>query len=281
MANFKVVLNFSQGGSTWGEQYYRTASDLNTASGFDNEFRLRALRMKHPSTRLTKIRVSEVTNNRNSVVVPNTVRVAASSSAPDVVATAAVCKLVSLATGASREVWIRGLIDSQVFRDEATGNDIPQGALPANLTAWIASLSANGFSVRSLQKINGTSITYKKLNQIVIAADGTVTFTAETGWTLSSSGRVILSQLDKKLFPALNGHWKIYNVSGTTFTVSYRSHLAAGTYPLYSGRTRPEEFDYGGINASRSGFAYFGTRQTKNVSTGSRGKRSTQVLRSA
>lgn len=280
MANFKCVFQFTQPDKGFSEVYYRTASDLAAATVFDLETRRRAVRFRHKLTVLRAIRVSEVTNNRNAVVI----RVNRSTDSigikePDICSTAAVYTLNAPTTGARRQVWFRGLNDGDVLRDASNGADLPSADLISGIESWVRTLANNGFTVRALAKIDGVTIRYTNVTNIIVDANGIVNLTFPAGFTPTFSNRVILSQFDQKLWPGLNGAWFLTNVSTGVYTIKYKSHLPAGTYIITKGRSRPEEFTYGAISANLSDFNKFSSRDTGRNPTGGRGRRSTKFLR--
>jgi len=280
MPNYKCVFQYTQPDKGFSEVYYRTASDLTEAARFDLESKRRAVRFRHALTVLRAIRVSDVLNNRNSVVV----RIGMSSDytgiyEPDICSTAGVWTLNAPTTGARRQVWLRGLRDGDVLRSNTTGADLPSAVLVSQVDQWLQTLSRSGFTVRALTKIDGVTVRYTNISLIQVGAGGLIQMTFPTGFTLTASQRVILSQLDPKLWPGLNGAWKLTLVTGTTYTLNYRSHLPQQTYEIVKGRSRPEEYTYGAISYQLSDFNKFSSRDTGRNPLGGRGRRAAKILR--
>jgi hypothetical protein len=282
MAFFKEIWQYTQAEHGFTEVYYSNATNLSQAADFPSTQINLALAMRDRLTFLRKIRVSDVANNRTTVVIPiNRAGTATSSEGPDVCSTTAVVTLSSTSVGSRRQLWLRGLNDADVMRFNGSGLDNISPILRAGINAWIAYLARTGYVIQSLRKLTVPPNAYSRVISITVATPGAVTVQMAAGWSATSTNRVILSQIDQKLFPGINGHWAISNVASTVFTIAYNSHLANGTYTLTKGRSRPEEYEYGAITAGISGFNKFGSRDTGRSPLGGRGRRSSLVHRSA
>jgi hypothetical protein len=280
MAQFKVVVQYTQTDSGFAEQYYREAADLAAASVFPTTLINAMIQTKCGPTVLRKIRVSNVANNRESVVIPVNRPSPFTTLNPDVVSTAAIVTLNSPSIGAKRQLWIRGLVDSDVQRAVGSGLDQPHASLLGEISALITRLNENQFRVRALTKINPPGVVYTDIAKIVsVEGAGEVTIRMAAPYVLPSPARVIITQVDPKLFPGLNGHWTIQFVDTLNFKIRYRPHVF-GTFDLAKGRWRPEAYVYGAIDPATSGFSNFGSRDTGKSPLAGRGRRSALLIRS-
>lgn len=281
MAFFKEIWQYTQGDRGFTEVYYSIASTLASAATFPTGLINAAINLRNELTVLRKIRISDVANNRSSVVVNINRSPTVAGDGPDIVSTSAILTLNAPETGARRSLWLRGLDDGQVKRDPITGVDRPTAGLQTAMNTWIRQLANAGYHVQSLKKLGTAPLIYARISSITVSGPGSILLTMPTGFELTTSKRIILSQIDNKLFPGLNGHWAATAVTSNTLTVGYNSHLANSTYLLTKGRSRPEEYQYGPIVASVSGFNKFGSRDTGRSPLGGRGRRGTRLSRSA
>lgn len=279
MAVYKMVFQFTQPDKGFSEVYYRVASDLAGAAEMDLDFRQRAVRFRTNLTVLRKVRISNVANNRDAVVVNINLSTDVPIQEPDIAGAAGVYTLVSTSPSGRRSVWFRGLNDNSIKRNQTTGVDVPGAAFTTGVQDWLNALATQGFVIRMLTKVDGITTRFTPITSIVVSSTQFVEVNMPVGWTLNASGRVIISQLDEKLFPGLNGHWTAQNVVGTSFTVAYKSPLPAQTYFLTKGRLRPEEYVTGAISSTLSTFNHFSTRDTGKNPLGGRGRRSTKLRR--
>lgn len=283
MANFKVLFGFTQPFYSWKEGYYRFGSTVGAAATVDSFFIGAMMAFRHPLTVLTSMTVSDVTNNRISILRtfnrPGT-RVISGDN-PDVANTAARVKLTSAAIGSSRSIWYRGLSDGDVKRDPATGRDAPSATLTNLISTFLFQLQDRGFENRRLTPINGTSSTKVPIASIIVDAAGGTTITVPGAFGLPASRGVVITRLDQKDWPGLKGFFTIPNVASVNYPINYKAHKAAATYLVPIGFMRSGGYDYGGINADLSAFSKFTSRKTGGSPLAGRGRRSTGVRRSA
>jgi hypothetical protein len=282
MAIFKLILQYTEGDKGFQEVFYRPGVSAADAANVGTSFITASLRCRSPFTVLRKIHASDVTNNRVSVVVPiNRARVTSFPGTPDLAGVAAVCTLVGISAGANRRLWLRGLIDDDTLRNASTGVDNPSPVLRENIGLYIQAMSDIGLQIQFLKKLGTPPLVYTTIASVERTIAGRVTIHTVDAWAPTASGRVILTLLDQKLWPALQGAFAASAIDDHSFSVAYNSHLANGLVPVTKGRTRPQEYDYTFIQATLSGFDHFGTRDTGRNPLGGRGRRSVRILRSA
>ena len=282
MPNFKVVFVYSNAPEKgFSEVYYRTASQLQSAAMFDQATLTAALRFRSQLTILRKIRVSDVDQPRSSIIRPiNQNGWSVPSSVPETTGVAAVTILASSQFGSSRRVWFRGLNAVDVQRDPASGADVISSGMKQTINRWISILGNNAFTIRSLVPISVPPNIYQRITAIsgtVGAGETTIAYQGQNPPTVGK--RVIISQLNPKLYPALNGHYTVLSVALGTFTVAYNLDTAPQVSEK-TGRWRPETYQYGNIDPSISGFDHFGTRTTGAGFTAGRGRKRAVRLRS-
>jgi len=109
---------------------------------------------------------------------------------------------------------------------------------------------------------NGTSIITTKDNPLLVAGD-----------------YVEITRAEPKLFPGLRGPFKVLSTAGNTVTIQYsvpQNELIKSDKGLLAKLAYWEDAL---IDPDISGFAYGGSRKTKNAATGSRGAKRAQRLR--
>lgn len=282
MANFKLSFVYSQPvNKGFTEVYYRTANSIREAATFDNAFLLGATQLRALITVLRKIRVSSVLGNRESVIVTvNRLGAQGADAAPDIAGSAAVVNLVSSVVPSSRRLWLRGLRDADIVRDLLSGIDAPTPQLSNMITLWIRYLSLNGFTIRSQMRVGVPPNVFSGITSV----DGTIgsglSVVHYAGVQVPAVGsRVLIAQLDPKCLPGVNGAWTVLASANGQFTIGYNM-ACVGIVATKTGRWRPLEFSYGGIDQGLSGFDHFGTRTTGAGFTSGRGRRRAVRLRS-
>jgi hypothetical protein len=283
MPNFKLVFQFTQPSKGWSEVYYRTATDVRAASVLSQSFIDSMRNFRANITTLIKVRVSDVLNNRSSVVVPiNQVGGPTPGLTADITASAAVVTLNAPLVGSSRKVWLRGLPDTYITRDLTSGIDTPDPRLLSGINNFLNQLAVSAFTVRALAKIGVPPNVFTTLISVTsVAGAGTITLNFAAGPTFAIGTQINITQVSQKLFPGLKGTFTIVSSTVTTAVIAYNA-LTTGTSLLTRGRIRPVNYLFGNIDFQTSNFSNFGTRATGKNPLGGRGaKRGTRGLRSA
>jgi len=284
MAFFKEIWVSSQGGRGFNEVYYKSADDLDTAATYPLALINAALGMRSNLTILQKIRVSSVVGNRVTAVVNinRPVTGGAGLDGPDVASTAAVYNLNSFSKGFTRRVWFRGLPDCQVRRDPSTGQDIPGATLATAAKNFIIKLASNGYQVRALFKLTGVApLVNVPITSVVVPVNpGTISLT-NAGFNTLDQQPYVVSLIDPKLFPGVNGIRRAYGNGNNELILRYRSALAPGTFTQLRAHMRVASYDYGPITPGDNDFSKFGSRDTGKNSSGGRGRKTATKLFSA
>jgi hypothetical protein len=280
MPFYKLVFNYSTPQKGWSEIFYREASNIQTAARFTDRLLVTMSSLRAAIVSLDSCRVSDVANNRNTLIVPFEAG-GSQGAAVDVGGTSAILVLNDPTNGANRHLWMRGLADEQINKDINTGQDTPAPILAANITNYIRGISGAGFSIRSLGKLGTPPNVYKNVKSITTVKNtGVVTVEMEAGFFLPSDGMLIFSQMNPKDWPGLKGVFKGTRVTDSSFTIPYNWHVD-GVFPVAKGRVRPANYVYGPINSGTSGFLRFGTRDTGRGPSLGRGRRTGQRIRLA
>ena len=287
MPTFKQVFNFQAPvGRGWNELYYVNAGTIQEASRLDAQFLNGRLSFLWQGAILRKVRTSDVASNRSSVIASyNLPGTDASAGLPDpgadLVSTSAVCIMSSVSPASTRRVWFRGLNDANVRRDPNSGADLPFGGMITNLKTWFRYLKNNQYCIRSLTPIGTFPNIYNDITNVtgtVGAGYATLTTTGTTG--IPTNGRIVVYGLSPKLYPGLNGHWKVSSFTTTTIVVKYNL-LYVPPASNFPGRWRPENYQYGVIQSDPlSRFDHFGSRDTGVGFPTGRGRRRGVKLRS-
>jgi hypothetical protein len=284
---FREVWSF-QGtpAGTWSEVYYSEVGTLAIAANFAEDFYIRRLNMLHPVNTWTKIRVSDIANPRATALVNVNRKGLSTVGALEKPANgdeAAVIRLTSTVVPARRQLWLRGLAESDVARDSSTGVGIASPEFLAKLNAFIAglALTSNNYVILSRKHVGEVGV----IKGMITSVDGQTTpgrtiITTDVPTGVVAQSRVIIARTSKKDFPALNGIHTVTAVAGNTFTIPYRTPQDIKVMEITGAYAFKLEYKTGAsINAAASGFAYMGSRRSKNVFTGSRGARRAARLR--
>ena len=287
MPNQKVVLTYVEYQSSWEEVFYASNASIQaTQAAINNSFINAALAFRQKSTYIAAVRVSDMAQPRSVLLRKVTPPAApASPDAPDVVGVCANVRLRDAAFQGSRLLQLRGLPDSSIAFVPSTGAPQPSPALTNGIASYLQAINGAGLQIHSLLPITGANpYAWYDVIAITLPSFGGIQLTTAIGSVpLGPSGRVILSQFDRKMWPGLNGHYNTLKVAGGQFNVRYHSDLSAGTYPINKGRYRVEEYRYLLVDfygpAGNSSFDSEGHRNTKNGPFGGRGAKRPVRLR--
>jgi len=281
MPAFKIVHQFTEGDTGFSEVWYRDATDLTAASQFSPTLLWNGVLFRNALTAFRTIRVSDVLNNRNSVVVKVGWSAPFSNSTPSVNNTAIVYTIVSPSVGASRQVWIRGLDQNAFGRAPTSGIDRPNPTVLGQIFNYLLELQKAGYRVRSLKKITETGMAYRNVTGITNTADSGYVTMQYDGEIVAVGSEIIISQFNKKNWPGLAGKFKVE--PGSTLgnaKVKYNYHFA-GPWSIPQGRFRPAVYNYGAFNLTRSDWNKLASRDTGANPIHGRGRRSSTRIRSA
>jgi hypothetical protein len=287
MADFKVVFQFQTVGGNdfkWSEVFYR-AADSATAAVPNAELLNARLKMLHSTSRMTKIRISDVRNPRASLqVVVNRIGNETQFS-PLGIETAIVCSFASTLIPCSRRYWMRGGDIDDCQRDKVTGQDVFGVTFNRDFPAWARLLQAGNFEIlpRTRASVNGYG--YFK----VLSVDGTtgpgkavLQLTEASG--LDPTMQLIVSSFSRKDLPGLAGVFPILATDNIAHTITIPYTTPTLNKVMTSvGRVRRYGIVTGAtINADASGPLFLGGRKSKSSFTGSRGAKSaTKGLRTS
>jgi hypothetical protein len=280
--NFKLVFQYTQPNKGWTEVFYRTATDLGAASQLPQALILAMTTYKDPLTTLVKCRVSDVLNNRSSVVVNINQIGNFSSAGAEPTGVAALVNLLSTTPPSTRKIWLRGLSDSAIARSPGSGNDNPNPVLISGINAVINQWSTNGFTIRSLTKVGPPPNNYISILSVgVVAGAGQVTLNTIAGPVYNPGTLLIINQVNQKQFPGLKGIFSVISSTATTVVIPYNGTVTE-IVTLQKGRFRVATYNFGGMQNTGAGFVGFTTRSTGKNPLGGRGaKRGTRGIRSA
>jgi hypothetical protein len=279
---YKSVWEFvDTNGNQWTEVYYIQGSTPASVLSFGPALYNSRLLLASDLVTWSRVRVSDVANTRSTATrVLNWVGTDNTAGSPGPAGLTVVSNLVGI-TGGSRKLQMRGVPDYMIGRDQKSGRDVLGSTLRTRLTAFYQGLQTDGYGMRQLQQTPKYPVV--TVDGATIPGSAILTFT-NPGPGLPNSfappNRLVLSQMDKKLFPGLNGHWSILAANGLTITIRYQ---VAGN-KLLNGQFGFVKLEgYQGLsifNAAQCGFDHFGTRTTKVPLSRSRGARRAVRIRS-
>lgn len=280
MPFFKEVWQYTLGDKGFSEVWYSEESSLAQAATFPAALLNAAVAFRNALCTLRKIRVSSVDNNRNAVVVNANVSAPFSDRAPAPTGAAVIFTVVSTEKGSKRQVWFRGVDQLDIGRSPTTGRDTPSPQMINNMKAYLRQLVLFNYRVRSLLKLPGGGVGYRRITEVTsVANTGKVTL-AFSGDAVIASNRLIITQINPKDFPGLKGAFSVLRVIDATHVeIPYNMHVT-GTFPTTTGRFRLQEYEYGRINADLCRFNFTAARDTGKSPLGGRGRRSAARIRS-
>jgi hypothetical protein len=280
MPFFRLVFNYSTRDNGWSEVYYREATNIEQASTFTTNLQEALMDPRAKSVSLKTCRVSETTNNRNTLIKTFT-RKGGLDYTVDIASTAAILVLNAPTTGSRRHVWLRGLPDELVYTDENSGEQILDPILSQEITRYIRLISSNGFLIRSLAKLSTPPNSYYTVRTLSATANaGFIILEFAQPFFLPADGLIIVSQFNIKDWPGLKGQFRATYVDPTHVSIPYNWHTT-GLFPVRTGRIRAANYLYGAISFASSGFLRFGSRDTGRGPIVGRGRRPGTRIRSA
>lgn len=287
MPDYKLVFQFTTSGNTpraWGEVFYRSATDLNTAATLPTGYLINRLGMLNYRNSLKKMTVYDLANARASVIVPiNQFGTSGTSAAtqgatdrPQEYNTAAVVNLVSTVVGSSRKWWLRGMSDNDCYESNTNGSDVFSGYLRTKLTALLRVMNTNGFEIYPIAKTTAEPWFYvSQVGPTTAAGVAYVNLNDMPTWR--TGDLVTFGSCPKKDLPALSGRFTVLAIRTgppPSILIAYQTPLN-GTINTTKGRVRKVKFLTGAlIDNTKSGFAYISSRKSKSPFTGGRGARS-------
>jgi hypothetical protein len=282
---YKAVYTWTLAAAKWEEVYYVNAGSLYAAVTQANAPQLLYAmeRIRPPIANLVSVRVSDVANLRTSLLVKVNQEGQGPTSTPDVTTTAAVVNITSSPAGWGRKVWMRGLPDSWVVRNEVSGVDMPNASLISGINVILLWMETNNFAIRALSKLNGTTIVWSNITAVTGAPNNTVTILTNsvTAPIPAVGSQITVSGFSPKQFPGLKGVFTVIGSTGGGIYINYTCPQILASAPINGGRWKQAIYTYPSISPATSGFAYFGEHRTSGSPLGTRGrKRGARGLRS-
>jgi len=279
-SQFKVIFQFTEADQGFTEVWYRQANNLQDASTIPPSLITASINMRNALTILRKVRVSDTQQLRSSQVVSWNRSATYSGSEPAVAGTACVMAVPAPTIGATRHVWIRGLDDFQVARNDANGQDYLRPQLQTNIGIYFSQLAQANFLVRALQKISPPNYVFRNITNIAGTAGTGIATLTYSGPTVFQANppTILISQVSSKLWPGLKGSFPALAVGTSTINIAYNMETT-GSFPIVKGRFREVNYAYAAFNPVNVSFLKFGTRDTGKSPLGGRGRRPSVHLR--
>jgi hypothetical protein len=285
MPYFKYVFTFTQFNQQWSEIWYGLNADLPTAASLLTVARVQPFVTPCcSSVTLIKARISDVANNRTSVVLQFNLFGGAGSVSPDVTNTAALLNISAPSVGATRKVWKRGLLDADVVRSSGSGLSLPSPNLNTNLAVYFANLVSQGFMVQAQTKVAIPPVppnVWTNFSTVsATAGNQQLQIACPVPLTPAQYSLINITRVAQKEWPGLHGIFSVLQSAAGVFTIGWNSPNTIVAANL-AGRWRPVNYQYGNVVALGTGFQEFTSRKTGKNSQAGRGARSAQRLRHA
>lgn len=295
MPNFHNTWSFTgPGGVVWHEVYDSIASDLDAATPSSNSLEIKA--RAHLLNGLCVFNTVTVKSIDDPSVPPVQVGINLSGSVADPPLNPANAKeaavyrlLCSDGTSiASRKLWLRGLNERDVSRDEVTGKDVVNAEFAAAVSLFLIKMQGlpaptsvqprkYGMIPRTRATWEGPLKRFKIIGLTGVPGDDQAVIETDAAHGLAKGQRIVINATDAKTAPGLKGIFTVIAFDATHLTVRY-STPAADIHPggyLYR-LIRPTLLP---IQAVSCRFAFLGSRDTKKLDTNSRGRRPAKRLR--
>lgn len=289
MPLFKEVWHFESSPSgSWNEVYYSEAPTLDYAADFPPTLLQDRLNLLHPVNELAWIRVSDVQIPRVATVRPINRKgerflSLVDADGPANLDEAAVITLSSTVVPASRKLWLRGMAETDVSRDRSTGQTIILPTFRGLIDAWIRRLASanNNYVIKTRTRVGQVDVVRGNIIKLAPSLNPTMTdITTDPVLNVGSGDRIVVNSADPKITPGLRGEFAVYGAIGGVITIPYRLPLDQVLTTVARGYVFRSLLRSGAIiNPKASGFAYLGSRRSKNERTSSRGARRAQRLR--
>jgi hypothetical protein len=284
VADFRVVWVFTENnGASFNEVYYVSATDAKTAAKVPMPLIVARLNLLHNLNNFTVSRASLAGGNRvtgfKNINLAGTIGATGGPAPPG---ESVICNLVG-SSGGVRKLWLRGCPQRVIVRDGNSGRDNPSPGFLDLLGEFFTQLQAAGYGLRQVQgQTPGPLTNLKILSVDGSRKDGTSDFKLSAAPGYPYPSRVIVGGASKKDLPAANGRWSLSNPPvGPLVTLPYQTPNGS---IVTGGNSHMRQESYSAISvfsASDCGFAYFGTRTTKNPLTRSRGARRAARIRTS
>jgi hypothetical protein len=282
MATFKTVWQFVESnGSTFSEIWYKDGTSISTIVDPASQSVQRRLGFLHPLNSLVRIRVSQVGTLRNTQnVLINKAGQAIGTLGP-LPAGAAIVSQVAGVGGGSRKWWMRGNAKDDYARDPVTGVDKPNAGFLQLLQSMFNALNTDAYGILRLTPLANPAVQVSSITQ----ADGKTTpgktvLTLNQALPVVAGAQVIISRVNAKELPRLNGRFTVISVVGPTITINYATPSNT-IVPILNGFIKAVAFDTTHlVDPARSGFDHMGTRTSKSPLSGSRGAKRAGRIRS-
>lgn len=280
-------------GESWGESYSIDVPGVKSKQSlFDRfpdanqAFVQNRLRFLNKQCILQSIRISYTTSPKESLILPyNLPGIGGTGSADvdnnaDVCSTAAVFNLYGQEQG-QRKVWFRGLSDSAFERDGTTGLMKLLAVTNTSIMSFLT--AAQAFGIGIVRRVKATDDgPNRKIGVVTVNGETYPGFALLTtqephGWT--GKVNVLIGLANKKNLPGLNGIFQFEVASANTGWVKYATPLYQSVpgNPAYVRIFAQDSLSV--IVATRSRFAWAGSRQVKSSFSRSRGARSARRIR--
>jgi hypothetical protein len=290
--NYKVVFEFFESnGSQFNEVYYRSESSIDAAANIPQLVLVNRLANLNHLNLLRQIRVADLGTARLTAVVPvnkpgtnadapNGQTGEADGQDPLPVGAAIVCGMSGV-NGGSRKLWMRGANIGDYQRNNVTGVDMIHPGFTKAFNNQMKRMADAGFGIRTLGKANPLTNPLRNLLKVEVGpTTGTAILTCDGNVALDLTQRLIITRVDPKILPALNGHFTVISAAAPKYTIAYT--MPGGTTSVTNvGYVHAELYNAISVfNPARCLPLYLATRTSKNPYTHSRGARRPQRLRS-
>jgi len=289
-ATHKLTCFYNQLDRGWTETYYVSGTDTfqlaeNPGSGFIPAI----LGTKISDVILVGIRANSLTQKRDSHFskqgLPGTQQISGDSS-PDVTTTAALVLLTGTATfngtnvyRVRRHIWLRGLDDSQVVRNDRTGAAEPGPLLNPGLSRLFRAMRGNAPPI-FLQVLSKDYTAFPWFQVIGITPDAVVDSQSDVTYLsnvpIPKDASLYFRGIPQNDMPGLRGYFPVLstlqgatnNIQIATIPYRYRSHRTTYTPP--NAFVRQHQYVYAPVSTAE--FETFGERDTGRPTTRFRGR---------
>lgn len=279
--HLRVAFRYQQFDRKWWEVYGYPGADLSAPVAGLPAIIAASLAFRHPSVWISRVRISNPLATRQALTkhIPNPARVTGTE-VPQTSSLACIYSLQATQAAVKRNVWFRGLRETDCRRNPTTGQDIQAGNLANEIDTFYAALVAAGYGIPSVNPASAGAYARRNISSIDVLPLGRVRINCDDTITYGDLKRMMLYKIDQHRFPGLRGTFTVAGDAAGFIPAGYLSLLAENNYPVTDGAFRTKEWRFHPFLSTGASFLAFDRRDTSGGPLGARGRSRPVITRS-
>lgn len=277
----RVAIRYRSYDRYWWEIFGRAGTSFDAVVPGLAELIAASLACRHPSCYVQYVRLSNPFAPRQAQIEHITQpELTIGSTKAAVTSTAAIYQFKGADLGTKRQIWIRGLRDSDVTRRASNGQDLTAGTLDANVRSYFNVLLAQNYGIPNLFPVDGSDNKRHPIDSITVLPLGVCRINTTDTFVMGTRNRLLLYKIPQKLFPGLKGQITGKADAGSITLQGYTSRLAEGVYEMTGAAFRKAEYRFSQFKANSASFLAFDRRDTAGGPLSTRGSSRALIRRS-